>query len=682
MVRVRQLIASLPTRVLYLLGLGVVLISAATLRMMRVWWGLPYPVHWDEPFVINAALRIVSTGDWKPAPTTYVYGTLPIYIDALASGLAYVLDAGRGLVQTPAQYAVPSPFSTYSEAFALTTAAPGAYVASRIVSVLFGVGTVATVYVVGRRLNLRAASLFGAALLAVGPLPIDNTSIATVDGPATFFMMVSVVMAVIIVESGGRTGHYVVCGAACGLATACKSNVAIAAVLLPLAYILGPPDKRALRQLAIGVAAIPTAFLLVEPYALLDYSNFLGGLGYNAYHYGYAGHEGANIQRGLPAVMAYLNEVGQMLGGLGSGLAVVGVGSLAVRKARASTLLLGLAVVYLLVMSRLKVFFPRNAMPLLPLSAVWTAAGLRAVSDLVYATVRRFRSIRVGRFDVPVPLAVGIALLFLVALTLGPTLANEADISRRMLTDSDSRERAVDWLHSHGGAGTSVAFDHDLPVHFPSVVHAGLNPVRLDSANDNCSIGNIAVRFVVSPHQRNCSSRLKLVAEFPGREVAQEPLFNPALYVYQTSLDDGTWSVLKLLSVDDSNQSFFSEEFLARNGYRQFARNGAASFGPIRPAEDHVEVRISAAATFVNGREAVMKVELQNTANNTQPDRRSLSLPTQRTDYRLDFVVRAGDQYNVRLIYDDDFYADGKGDRNVDLYNVSAKDADVTAGSR
>jgi hypothetical protein len=111
--------------------------------------------------------------------------------------------------------------------------------------------------------------------------------------------------------------------------------------------------------------------------------------------------------------------------------------------------------------------------------------------------------------------------------------------SNTMLKDVDSRERAVDWLHSRANAGSAVAFDNDLPIHVPSVSRAGLTPVRLEPHSDDCSIGTVAVQFVVSPRPRNCGSRLKLRAEFPGRALAQEPLFNPSLYIYETGLEAG-----------------------------------------------------------------------------------------------------------------------------------------------
>lgn len=494
-------------------GAFAVIVVAALLRVTRVWWGLPYPVRWDEPYLINAGLRIVSTGEWKPEPMTYVYGTLPIYVSAVASGLAFIVDAGRGLVKTPVEYAAASPFTTYSDAFALTTAAPSAYVASRLVSVLYGTGTVAAVYLCGRQLGLRFTSLFGAALVAICQLHIYNTSVAVTDGPATLFMTISVLGALAIANGECAITPYLLSGIGSGLAIGSKSNLAVTVVLLPVAHALGGRGRHSARHLLLGMAAIPVAFLLVEPFVILDYSNFLVGMAFNAYHYGYAGHPGADITPGLTAALRYVREVREMLGTLGSGLALLGMGVLLVRRPRNLVLLLAFAITYVLVMSRLKVYFARNALPLLPIGALFASAGISGVAGIMRARV---------------PLWLRhVAVVTLASVAVGPTLLDEARTSRLMLADVDSREQSVRWLQAHAPGRSHVAVDHELPFHFPSLERAGFTSRRLAPEHKGCSVGTAAVEFVVTTQPRDCPQQLKLVAEFPGRPVAQEPLFNP-----------------------------------------------------------------------------------------------------------------------------------------------------------
>ncbi len=81
-----------------------------------------------------------------------------------------------------------------------------------------------------------------------------------------------------------------------------------------------------------------------------------------------------------------------MLGPVGSTLAIAGVFGLLERRPRAAAVILTPAVAYLLVMARLKVFFPRNALPLLPIGAIFAAAGFAWVTETATAKLSAYRS--------------------------------------------------------------------------------------------------------------------------------------------------------------------------------------------------------------------------------------------------------------------------------------------------
>lgn len=636
-------------------GLLVLLALAMLLRVSRIWWGLPYPVRWDEPFVINAGLRIVATGNWRPEPDTYVYGTLPIYASALASGLAFVLDAGKGLVTMPADYAAVSPYTPYSPAFALTTAAPSAYAAARLLAAVFGVVSVAMVYLAGRHLRLGVASLFGAALVAVSELHLYASSVAIVDGPAVMFMTVSLVAALSIVGGSTTAASYVVCGAACGLAIASKSNLAVCVLLLPVAFLLGPSrDRRALRHLLIGLVTVPAAFLAVEPYAILDFSNFLYGLGLNAYHYGSVGHEGANVQAGLPALCRYLAEIRPMIGDLGVVAAMAGVAVLGVTRPRCCALVLILGATYVLVMSRFRVYFPRNALPLLPLTAVFASAGLHG---LIRALPSRWA------------LAAGTAV---AAAAAGPALIREAEVSRTMFADVDTREQVVRWLKGEAQTGAIVATDHDLPFHAPSFVKAGLAMVRLEPGDDGCSDGRSGAAYVVTAGRRDCAARLTLAAEFPGQALTSGPLSNPGVLLYRV-VDGTEWQLPEAVDVDELNRPTFPASPGDGRPYRQLVTNGVATFGPIIADGGSLEVQLAAAGTIGDGRAPVVHVALYGPAIPAPPPQQAVALSESATAYSLTFVVPGSGTYYVQVVFDDDFYAPGRGDRNVRLYRLGVR---------
>jgi peptidoglycan/LPS O-acetylase OafA/YrhL len=132
-------------------------------------------------------------------------------------------------------------------------------------------------------------------------------------------------------------------------------------------------------------------------------------------------------------------------------------------------------------------------------------------------------------------------------------------------------------------------------------------------------------------------------------------------------LDDGLWHPLKLQAVDETNRPRFDDAFEAANGHRVFSQNGAAAFGPFIAGHGKVRARIQAMGSFGGGRHSELIVEFRRSSDGGAVARQTVGLAA---DLRR-YAVQKGTAYELRLIFEDDFYEDGKGDRNVQVYGVA-----------
>lgn len=137
---------------------------------------------------------------------------------------------------------------------------------------------------------------------------------------------------------------------------------------------------------------------------------------------------------------------------------------------------------------------------------------------------------------------------------------------------------------------------------------------------------------------------------------------------------DGAWHQLPYQSSDAATEPRFDDTFARANGYRVFAQNGEALFGTFTTAGAAVTARVEAAGSAGGGRVAQLVVEIRRADSHVPVLRRILALTEHPAAHDVP-MPEAGDAgpYEVRLVFEDDFYADGQGDRNAVIYGVSVK---------
>jgi hypothetical protein len=77
------------------------LVAAYSVEVRRVRGTFPYPQHVDERPVIDAAARVLRTGDWNTH--LYQYPSLPLYVASAGLALGLISANGRGLDKVSTQ---------------------------------------------------------------------------------------------------------------------------------------------------------------------------------------------------------------------------------------------------------------------------------------------------------------------------------------------------------------------------------------------------------------------------------------------------------------------------------------------------------------------------------------------------------------------------------------------------
>ena len=186
--------------------LGAILLTAFLMRVWGIDYDLPYIYHPDEPVNIGISYGIFSSGDLNPH--FFNYPSLFFYINALGDAAYYYGGKLAGNFQTPGDLLPP-----LSLAMGVTEAQlPGAILFGRLITVVFGLGSVLLVFEIGRRLSGHTlVALLAALMLAVSPTNIALNRFITPDSYVVFFVLAAFLASLMILQKGG-TRYYVTAG--------------------------------------------------------------------------------------------------------------------------------------------------------------------------------------------------------------------------------------------------------------------------------------------------------------------------------------------------------------------------------------------------------------------------------------------------------------------------------------
>jgi YYY domain-containing protein len=220
------------SRTLTMVTLIGILLIAGFLRLNHVNWDQNAHLHPDERFLTQ-----ISTDTHAPSSvanyfdtdtsaanpynikhadsttqTTFVYGTLPLFLNKVVASHLHVLSLGY--------------FGNYDDYDHYNRS-------GRALSGLFDLGTIIFIFLIGRQIASRTVGLLAAFLYALSAFPIQNSHFFVVDPFVTFFVTLTLFFAVRSAQHG-RYRDFMLAGVGAGLAATCKIT---AISLLPVVVL-------------------------------------------------------------------------------------------------------------------------------------------------------------------------------------------------------------------------------------------------------------------------------------------------------------------------------------------------------------------------------------------------------------------------------------------------------------
>ncbi len=404
-------------------ALGVLLAATMLLRLWGIKQGLPYSYNVDEATHFVPRAIAFFSHDLNPQyflnPPGYSY----------LLHIVFELWFGSGDAVTRAYTVDPTEV----------------FVVARVVAATLGTIAVWLTYLAGERLFGRTVALLGAAIFGVAFLPIFYSHLALNDTPALAPVALSLYGIAGVLRRGWRR-DYVISGVGIGLAAATKYTGGIMLVCLLAAAAgdgAGGAVVVALRRTALALLAALAAFVIANPYAVLDFSAFQAGV---ATQQSLAGG-GAPIKLGTTAGSGTAYYLWTFTWGLGWAPSIAALGGaialLVRRRLTMALVLLPAPIAFILYMGDQQRFFGRWLMPIFPIVSLLGAYGaVEAVRWLV--RTRRAPALVAGTVITVVMLSQGLAAV----------IHNDAVLAR-----PDTRNLARSWMVAHIPAGAKVVIE-------------------------------------------------------------------------------------------------------------------------------------------------------------------------------------------------------------------------------
>ena len=404
-------------------ALALLLLGTLALRLWGIKQGLPYSYNVDE--ATHFVPRAVSffAHDLNP----HYFLNPPAYSYLLQ--IVFELWFGSADAVNRAYAADPSSL----------------YVVARVLAAVLGTLAVWLTYVAARRLCGRDVALLAASIFGLAFLPIFYSHLALNDVPTLAPVALSLV-GVAGVMRHGRRRDYALAGLGIGLAAATKYTGGITALCLLGACVCdgaGRGPAAALRRLALAAVVALGAFLLANPYALLDFSSFRDGVSSQASLA--AGQDPVKLGTGPGGGIGYY--LWTFTWGLGWGPAVAAVGGavalLARRRAALALVLLPPPIAFIVFMGTQQRFFGRWLMPVFPLVAILAAYGAVELGRWL-----------IGARGLRREAVVALVAVLMLAQSLVWVLHDDAVLAR-----PDTRNLVRTWMVDHVPAGEKIVIE-------------------------------------------------------------------------------------------------------------------------------------------------------------------------------------------------------------------------------
>ena len=274
-------------RIILCLILGV----AFSVRIIGIGWYLPYTYYHDEYHTVGRGLNLIT-----PDGAKLFFSPQAMEDDGVLR--IFLLQRAKKGYFSPHSFSYP-PLYVYIQAFFYKiyflfgsligsfnslkdVTLGGIFLIGRFVSLLFGMGTVLLVYLVGKRIYSRKVGLLSSLFLSFTFLHILYSKIIKPDIAMSFFIVLSFLFVYFIYEKG-RLRDYILASIFMGFSVATKYGGIVLIVPLFLAHLFnGLEKKRKLisiffdKRIFFLIFFAGLGFLIACPYALPKFSGLLG----------------------------------------------------------------------------------------------------------------------------------------------------------------------------------------------------------------------------------------------------------------------------------------------------------------------------------------------------------------------------------------------------------------------
>ncbi len=484
----------------------LVIFFAFILRYFQLHIGLPYLYFWDEPLTASTALQMLKTGDYNPH--FFKYGSLMIYFNLLIDHLYRIYLSLTGDLATNIRIAADTGWHW-------TISHPNFYFWNRFLTATMGTATVLITYFISKAICNKWTGIISAFFLAVLPIHIVHSGLVTMDAPVALFVSLVALFSILFINHKKPT--YFLWSLICvGFATATKYNSGLI-ILLPIASLSYLSYRDEIPRQKFYWLALPclpaVTFLLIMPYAILDFPNFIKDILHQMNYYKTTGHPGATISPGWDYLAFQIRQFYQNIGLTGTLLFAI---SLAGTISRPVLLLILLfPVSYLVFMSGMTVNFHRNFIQVYPFIAIF--AGIAFYN--LHAALTRFYS----NFKKPIPLVCLAALLILLPR------AHDAYQTGIVLHNArDTRSAVIDTLNAMENV-QHVVFARELRVHEQDLNRLkcdyAIQPIEIMSAEQNRDRTHYILPGEISQiytyHHREIQTKQEIIDKIPDQHILQ-----------------------------------------------------------------------------------------------------------------------------------------------------------------
>jgi len=427
------------------------LILGSTIRLMGLRKGLPYVYFPDEPNYVDIVQRMFTTGSLNPSfyyyPSVFfllnAFAYIPYYLFGLCTGTFQSLNDIQGADVLLLGVGI--------------TPQPSAFVLGRAVTTLFGVASIALIWIIGKQLSGDWRTGFLAALLmALSPTQVKYSRYMHPHILLVFFLLLAL-SASIRLYHRGRLLDYILAGIACGLATSTMYHGAIIVASMLVAHFLrvgciGWRDPKI--YFACGLTLI--TFVLLNPYMFLNPTHFINDSGFIISHYLFG--SGGNMAGDMGHALSYYLEYALSSEGGLPYFAFLGLVMSFFSRHKQSLLIYSFGVPYYIMISIASVRNIRTFLPVVPFLILGAVFFVMRISNwMIHFSANRKM----------INIVVSYGTILLLILGLGLPMINAFRATSQILK-VDSRETARVWIANNLPHNTKLALESYSPYINPS----------------------------------------------------------------------------------------------------------------------------------------------------------------------------------------------------------------------